>query len=182
MQIRKRLAAAEPDRADYQRDLSVSYNKLGDLQGALGQGEQALALYTQSLQIRKRLAAAEPDRADYQRDLSVSYNKLGDLQGALGQGEQALALYTQSLQIAQRLLELQPTSTVAAIDLAILLVQISHYDPDPAARRREGRTILVQLRNEDRLNAHGEQILAELDSPLLAQRRPTTTDPRSPRR
>ena len=37
----ERLAAAEPDRADYQRDLSVSYNKMGDLYRALGQGEEA---------------------------------------------------------------------------------------------------------------------------------------------
>ncbi|MCA1672867.1 MAG: hypothetical protein LC799_11930, partial [Actinobacteria bacterium] len=42
-------ARAEPGRADYQRDLSVSYNKLGDLHSALGEGEQALALFQQSL-------------------------------------------------------------------------------------------------------------------------------------
>ncbi len=47
-------AQAEPDRADYQRDLSISYNKLGDLYRALGQGEQALKLYQQSLNIRNR--------------------------------------------------------------------------------------------------------------------------------
>ncbi|MFM7228057.1 MAG: TIR domain-containing protein, partial [Cyanobacteriota bacterium] len=67
------LAKAEPDRADYQRDLSVSYNKMGDLYRALGQGEGARAAYQGSLEIRERLAKAEPDRADYQRDLSVSY-------------------------------------------------------------------------------------------------------------
>ena len=33
--IVERLAQAEPDRADYQRDLSVSYNKLADLYRAL---------------------------------------------------------------------------------------------------------------------------------------------------
>ncbi|MGH3819015.1 MAG: TIR domain-containing protein, partial [Pseudonocardiaceae bacterium] len=42
-------AQAEPDRADYQRDLSISYERLGDLYRALGQGEQALKLYQQSL-------------------------------------------------------------------------------------------------------------------------------------
>jgi tetratricopeptide (TPR) repeat protein len=40
-----RLAKAEPDRADYQRDLSVSYNKMGDLYQALGQGEAARQAY-----------------------------------------------------------------------------------------------------------------------------------------
>jgi hypothetical protein len=35
------LAASEPDRADYQRDLSVSYNKVGDLYRDLRQADQA---------------------------------------------------------------------------------------------------------------------------------------------
>ena len=67
--IAERLAQAEPDRADYQRDLSVSYNKMGDLYRALGQGDQARDAYLKSLAIAERLAQAEPDRADYQVDL-----------------------------------------------------------------------------------------------------------------
>ena len=35
--IAERLAEAEPDRADYQRDLSVAFNNMGDLYRALGQ-------------------------------------------------------------------------------------------------------------------------------------------------
>ena len=87
--IRERLAKAEPDRADYQRDLSVSYNKMGDLFSALGQGEDARQAFVKALAIAERLAKAEPDRADYQRDLSVSYERMGDLFSALGQGEDA---------------------------------------------------------------------------------------------
>jgi hypothetical protein len=76
-EMHERRVEAEPDRADYQRDLSVSYNKVGDLYRDLGQGEQAREAYMNSLQIRERLAEAEPDRADYQRDLSVSLYKVG---------------------------------------------------------------------------------------------------------
>ena len=68
----QRLVAAEPDRADYQRDLSVSYEQLGDLLQALGQGDAARQYYQQALEIAQRLVAAEPDRADYQWDLVVS--------------------------------------------------------------------------------------------------------------
>src|SRR5207342_2699303 len=63
--ICERLAAAEPERADYQRDLSVSYNRMGDLFRALGQGDEARKAYSADLAIAKRLAAAEPERADY---------------------------------------------------------------------------------------------------------------------
>jgi hypothetical protein len=57
----------EPDRADYQRDLSASYDRMGDLFRALCQGEEARQAFLKSLAIRERLAQAEPDRADYQR-------------------------------------------------------------------------------------------------------------------
>src|ERR1700674_6116678 len=49
--IAERLAQAEPDRADYQRDLIVSYNKMGDLFGALGQGDEARQAFQKSLAI-----------------------------------------------------------------------------------------------------------------------------------
>ena len=71
------MAKAEPDRADYQRDLSVSYKRMGDLYRALGQGEQAREAYARSLAIAERLAKAEPDRADYQVDFVISLVKIG---------------------------------------------------------------------------------------------------------
>jgi tetratricopeptide (TPR) repeat protein len=75
----KSRAEAEPDRADYQRDLSVSYERMGDLYRDLGQGEAARQAYQNSLAIRERLAQAEPDRADYQRDLVVSLVQLAQI-------------------------------------------------------------------------------------------------------
>ncbi len=77
---------AEPNRADYQRDLSVSYNKLGDLLSAQGQGETARDYYEKDLAIVERLAGAEPDRADFQADLVADLVRMGrreDLERAL---------------------------------------------------------------------------------------------------
>ena len=79
MEASERLAAAEPDRADYQRDLSVSYERMGDLFKALGQGEQARQAFQRSLDIAERLAAAEPDRADAAWDLVVSLYKVAQI-------------------------------------------------------------------------------------------------------
>ena len=69
--IRQRLATNEPDRADYQRDLSVSHDRMGDLFRVLGQGDDARKAYATSLAIRERPAANEPGRADYQRAHAV---------------------------------------------------------------------------------------------------------------
>ena len=47
------------------RDLSVSLNKVGDTDHALGAFEQARTVFTEGLEIAERLAAAMPDHADY---------------------------------------------------------------------------------------------------------------------
>ncbi len=115
----ERLVQAEPERADYQRELSVSYNKVGDLNWALGQGEQAHDFYVKALVIAKRLADAEPNRTDYQRDLSVSYNKVGDVYWSLGQGEQARDSYMEALAIRQRLAQAEPDRADYQRDLSV---------------------------------------------------------------
>jgi tetratricopeptide (TPR) repeat protein len=117
--IRETLARAEPDRADYQRDLSVSYNKMGDLYCSLGQGEAARDAYANALAIRETLAGAEPGRADYQRDLSVSYEKMGDLYRALGQGEAARDAYAKTLAIAETLARAEPDRADYQRDLSV---------------------------------------------------------------
>ena len=68
-----------PENADYARDLSVSYSKMGDLFRALGDGKQAREYYERALEVRQRLADSAPENADYARDLSVSYERMGDL-------------------------------------------------------------------------------------------------------
>jgi tetratricopeptide (TPR) repeat protein len=147
----ERKAKAEPDRADYQRDLSVSYNKMGDLYGALGQGEQARDAYAKALAIRERLAKAEPDRADYQRDLSVSYNRMGDLYRALGQGEQARDAYAKALAIAERLAKAEPDRADYQVDLVISLVRIGMSEPPSQELLIQALNILQQLEQEGRL-------------------------------
>ena len=100
----ERLVAAEPDRADYQRDLGASIQRMGDLYSALGQGEMARDAYLKLVAIFERLAQAEPDRADYQRDLGASHWRLGLMEdGTSGWHlKQALAILV-SLKQANRL-------------------------------------------------------------------------------
>ena len=77
--IRKRLADAAPENADYARDLSVSYDRLGDLAMSGGDPAAARRYYEDDLTIAKRLADAAPENADYARDLWVSYVKMANL-------------------------------------------------------------------------------------------------------
>jgi tetratricopeptide (TPR) repeat protein len=122
--IAERLAQAEPDRADYQCDLSVSYVKMGDLYRALGQEDSAREAYLKSLAILERLAQAAPRRADYQRALSVSYGRMGDLYRTLGQEDSAREAYLKSLAIAERLAQVEADRADYQRDLSASSIKI----------------------------------------------------------
>ena len=74
--IRERLAKSDPDNAGWQRDLSVSYERIGNV---IAQGNQpeALQFYREGLAIRKRLAKSDPGNSGWQRDLAVVHSKVG---------------------------------------------------------------------------------------------------------
>ena len=60
--IRERLAAADRSNTEWQRDLSISYEKVGDVLKAQGKLDDALTAYRDSLAIRERLIAADPQQ------------------------------------------------------------------------------------------------------------------------
>jgi hypothetical protein len=64
--IREQLAAAEPDRADYQHDLAISYERAAALAGLENRTDEARTWFERATRIIEQLAAAEPARADYQ--------------------------------------------------------------------------------------------------------------------
>ena len=118
MTILESRVAAEPDRADYQRDLSISYERLGDLLQALGQGDAARQYYQQALEIRQRLVAAARPRRLPARSVGI-LQRLGDLLQALGQGDAARQYYQQALEIAQRLVAAEPDRADYQRDLSV---------------------------------------------------------------
>jgi tetratricopeptide (TPR) repeat protein len=154
LQLNEDKVAQEPSRANYLRDLSVSYNKMGDLQRALGEGNAARQLYEKSLEIDKRLVAQEPGRADYLRGLSVPYNRMGDLERALGEGEAARQFYEKALEIAERLVAQEPERADYQIDLAKSLARLGD-----SANLQRSLDILTQMRDARQLQP--------ADAPLL---------------
>ena len=112
-------AAADPANTEWQRDLSVSRNKLGDVAAAAGDLTAARGHYQASLDIRTRLAAADPANTEWQRDLSVSRNKLGDVAAAAGDLTAARGHYQAGLDIRTRLAAADPANTEWQRDLSV---------------------------------------------------------------
>jgi hypothetical protein len=82
LDIAERLAAADPANTQWQRDLSVSRNNLGDAAVAAGDLAAARTHYQASLDIAERLAAADPANTQWQRDLQLVREQIDNLSHA----------------------------------------------------------------------------------------------------
>jgi len=103
MEIRKRLCELEPGRSDLQRDLSVSFERLGDINRQLGRGDEALKFYEKAMEIRKRLCELEPEVIERQADMVVSYYKIGDFYCKAGDEDKGKGLFRKALDILLKL-------------------------------------------------------------------------------
>jgi tetratricopeptide (TPR) repeat protein len=153
------LAKSDPGNAGWQRDLSVSFDKVGDVLVAQGNLPDALKAYRDSLAIRDRLAKSDPGNAGWQRDLSVSFNKVGDVLVAQGNLPDALKAYRDSLAIADRLAKSDPGNAGWQRDLSVSYGKVATVEARQGAHAAallalgKGREIAVQLSQQSPDNA-----------------------------
>ncbi len=133
------LAAADPGNAGWQRDLSVSHNKIGDVLKEQGNLPAALAAYEASRAIREVLAAADPGNAGWQRDVAVSHGKLGLLHKAKGDKSEALGSFRLGREIMLRLTRLSADNAIWKQDLANFDALIAELKGSPTKRKPRWR-------------------------------------------
>ena len=149
----------DPSNAVWQRDLSVSHIKVGDVLRAHGDLDGALAAYREARDITQRLAETDPSNAVWQRDLSLSQDNIGDVLRAHGDLAGALAAYREAQHITQRLAETDPSNAVWQRDLSLSQDNIgdvlrAHGDLAGAlAAYREAQHITQRLAKTDPSNA-----------------------------
>jgi tetratricopeptide (TPR) repeat protein len=112
------LLDREPAQAWLRRDLSVTFDRIGDTLASQGELDDALANYRQTLEIVAALAAPEPGNVVWIRDLSVSHDRIGDTLDRKGDPEGALQSYLQGLHFAQALAARDPNNTQWQWDLS----------------------------------------------------------------
>jgi eukaryotic-like serine/threonine-protein kinase len=165
-QIMADLLASNPGSTDFQRELSVSFDRIGNVQVAQGDLTGALKSYRDSLAIRERLAQSNPGNAGWQGDLSVSYNKVGDVQLAQGDLAGALKSYRDSLAIAERLAQADPGNAGWQHDLSVSFdrignVQVVQGDLTGALKSyRDSLSIRERLAQSDPGNAGWQRDLS----------------------
>ena len=102
--IRETLARRDPANTEWQRDLSISHDKIGDMLTAQGDGDGALAAYRTSLGIAEILARRDPANTQWQRDLIISYMNISESEPTQARSNLSRALdIARSLKTAGRL-------------------------------------------------------------------------------
>ena len=148
------------------RDLSASYERVGNVQVAQGDLAGALKSYRDSLAIADRLAKSDPGNAGWQHDLSVSYEKVGNVQVVQGDLAGALKSYRDSLAIRDRLAKSDPGNAGWQRDLSVSLnkvgdVQVAQGDLAGALKSyRDDFAIADRLAKSDPGNAGWQRDLS----------------------
>lgn len=114
--IAQQLSDHEPNRTDALRNLSVLYERLGDLHHRVGPVDEAMDFHRRRLAIARRLVAREPIRADFRLDLSVGCARVAYLVMARDLGE-AKRLCLESFSIASELAQTSPENAEYALHL-----------------------------------------------------------------
>ena len=119
LKIAEKFAKKYPEDPNLQRELCVSYERLGDIAEARNDYYAAEGYYAKALEIGKRLAEKYPEDPQMQRDLSVSYDRLGGIAEARNDYKAAEGYYAKALEIGERLAEKYPDDPEMQRDLSV---------------------------------------------------------------
>jgi tetratricopeptide (TPR) repeat protein len=164
LSIREALAARNPANTQWQRDLSVSHNKIGDMLVKQGDSSGALAAYREALTIRVALVTHDSANTQWQRDLSISHERIGNVfvaHSETGAYSDALTAYRKALTIRKSLATRDQANTQWQRDLSISHEKIGDVlcapgltdeHGDALAAYREAQTIREALAAHDPAN------------------------------
>jgi serine/threonine protein kinase len=129
LELRQRLAKADPKNSAIRDELASSYEGLGDVLYSADDLNGGLKNYQRALALREPLAAANPGKTEYRHALAELYSRIGDIKGLdgysnLGDTEGALQSYRQSVALDEQLCTANPDDRELQYGLAKTLTSI----------------------------------------------------------
>ena len=110
----------------WQRDISISLERLGNIKSSTGDKQGALQAYEEMLSIDRRVAEADPSNLQREREVMFSLNKVGDMRFELSDMSGSLADYEEALGIARKLVENDGANPRSERDLALSFTSPSY--------------------------------------------------------
>lgn len=146
------LHAREGDTPQSLRDLSVSLERLGDVELDAGNLMAATTAYRECLELDRRQRMRQGDTPQVLRDLSISLQKLGDVEREAGQLSVATEAYRESLELSRQLRERLGDTPQILRDLSISLHKLGDVEREAGrfhaamAAYRESLELIRRLR------------------------------------
>ena len=119
--IMRRLVQRYPDKSRYQRELSVSLNKVGDVKLQGDDTDGAITAYSEALTIVGHLAERDPENLVWLRDVALSLREIADVKLRTGDANSAIANYEQAAGKLRPLSEHDPNNALWLGDLTATL-------------------------------------------------------------
>jgi serine/threonine protein kinase/tetratricopeptide (TPR) repeat protein len=113
LEIRLRLAAADPTDRNRRFDLAMSHKGHAIVLEMRGRRGDAFDVYEKGLAICEELARERPDDAEAQSEIASFHSNLGEILEAHGKRDEALAAYRRALDVSRTLAERDPGNAVA---------------------------------------------------------------------
>lgn len=126
LEIRQKLADAEPKNLDYQHELADSHEGVGDMFYTINDLKGGLESYEKAVAIREKIVAAASDNLEYRYSLAGVLGKRGDIKGMegfpnLGDTLGALESYRQGVKVYEELVNLAPENEKFKLGYATML-------------------------------------------------------------
>ena len=135
----RRWPQRDPANAGWQRDLSVSHDRVGEVLERKGDLDAALESFRAGLAIAEALTRREPRAREWQWDLRSASTASAMSCSAKGKAGEALASYRRGLEIAEALVELDPARTGWQRDLAVSYHKVGSLEAQRRQRERGAR-------------------------------------------
>jgi tetratricopeptide (TPR) repeat protein len=161
--IFEQVAAEEPAKVEWQRNLARSYDVSGSALAQQWQVEQALTAFRAALDLREDLLQAHSDQPMLLRDVALSRTMVGDMLRRQGDWAGARQSYQAAKAIGDRLLRADPDHRAVARDKVILAQRIG----DMLLKERDLDQAEAAYREAVR---HAERLAAVAPDDVQAQR------------
>ena len=198
------LAASQPGDVDYQQELAINLNEVGEVDEEAGDTVGALSAYREGLDLMRAVAAKEPDAPNVTSNLDVSLAKVGKVLAQQGDLANALAAHQEAIVLMRARIAKEPDSTEWQYNLAghlnfagDLMAQqgdldgglktfreglgiarnIAAKDPDNTERQRDVEVDLGSVGDVLSAQGNGADALASYKESLDTSRTLLTKDP-----
>jgi tetratricopeptide (TPR) repeat protein len=159
----RELAEHYRDDPEWQRELTVTLNRLGSIARSGGEAAEALKEYNEAVGIMRPIADRDPNNQTWRRELAISLDGIGDVKSQTGDGRSALAAYDEGLAIVRDLAQQHPDDPELQRQIAVRLIETGDMrltSGDAAAAvadYQQGQTIARKLVEKDPRNTQWQR-------------------------